>query len=84
MDLNKEIQSLEKANGIFYCVVADLFGANEFIILQGGSEMGSYPYSIIASYLQEKGYRVLPLTSSERADDESLWHVPLSILPRAK
>ncbi len=115
MDLNKEIQSLAKANGVFYCGVADLSRAKEFIRPQGGSELGSYTYSIslgiplfkdivdrlpdrsqhsvalnyhhcyeitnhrldiaasiVASYLQDKGYRVLPLPASKRIDDERL------------
>ncbi len=46
MDLNKGIQNLAKANGIFYCGVADLSRARDFIIQQGGSEMESYPYSM--------------------------------------
>jgi hypothetical protein len=46
MDLNKEIQNLAKANGIFYCGVADLSLAKDFIIQQGGNELEDYPFSI--------------------------------------
>lgn len=116
MDLNKEIQSLAKANGIFYCGVADLSLAKDFIIQQGGNELEAYPFSIslgiplfkdivdrlpersqrsvalnykhhcydvinqrldiaasiVAGYLQDKGYRVLPLPAAERIDDERI------------
>lgn len=116
MDLNQEIENLAKANAIFYCGVADLSLAKEFISEQGGSELSNYPFSVslgiplfndivdrlpdrsqysaslnykhhcydvinrrldiaasvVASYLQEKGYKVLPLPASERIDNERI------------